>query len=84
MDISFLEKLDPMSSLYFERFDAFKSFTDQKKRILEWISDRFEDEIVSNLLGTEDETGNVTLSVLGIGSGDGMSEICFLGVTDAT
>ncbi|KAJ8028158.1 Histamine N-methyltransferase A [Holothuria leucospilota] len=78
MDISFLEKLDPMSPLYFERFDAFKSFTDQKKRILEWISDRFEDEIVSHLLGAEVKTGNVTLSVLGIGSGDGKAEVKML------
>lgn len=78
MDISFLETLDPMSSLFFERFEAFKSFTDQKKKILEWISDRFEDEIVSHLLGTEVEIGNVTLSVLGIGSGDGKAELKML------
>lgn len=39
--------------------------------MLEWISGRF-NEITSKLAREENEDGNVTLSVLGIGSGDGM------------
>lgn len=78
MDISSLPELDPESSLYSERCATFEAYANQKEKILEWISERFDEEITSQLVNTETEDRKVALSVLGIGSGDGRIELKML------
>ncbi|KAJ8027740.1 Carnosine N-methyltransferase 2 [Holothuria leucospilota] len=75
MDVSFLPQLDYLSSYYNESFASYKRHTNEYEKMLEWISDRFDAEITSKLLKKENEDGNVTLSVLGIGSGDGKLDV---------
>lgn len=78
MDVSFLPRLDPLSKFYPERLAAFNAKANEYEKIFDWISDRFDEEITSQLVTTELGDGNKTLRVLGIGSGDGIVEVKML------
>lgn len=72
MDISILPQIDPLSTYYSNSFSSYKRRKNEYEKIFKWVSERFEEEITSQLVKKENENRSGTLSVLGIGSGDGM------------
>lgn len=70
MDISSLPRIDVSSTVYSERYAVYIAYSN-KVKMMEWISDRFDEEITYHL----PNNGDLKLSILGIGSGDGKFEV---------